>query len=212
MDSSLPPYKTTIYVVRVHADAASQHPASWKKLCTMANRRSVVVVGDDTDLLVLLLHHLSPRHHVIFLQTASKILNIRMLQDHLAPDLTVSLLFLHAVTGCDTTSRSYGIGKVMAMSKCHQLKDHARLFMKPNQSHDDVNKHGEAALEILYKPGNSLEFERVARFSSKVASRSVYLPPESPHSPVMQPSITVTECTTKYSLQTWQGNHLDPTK
>ena len=85
--------------------------------CTMAKRRSVVVVGDDTDLLVLHLHHLSPRHHVIFLQTASKILNIQILQDHLASDLTVLLLFLHAVTGCDTTSRL--CGKVIAMSKCH---------------------------------------------------------------------------------------------
>ena len=95
----------------------------------MEERRSVVVVGDDTDLLVLLLHPFSPRHHVMFLQTASKIMNIRILQDHLAPDLTASLLFLHAITGCDTTSRPHSIGKVMAMSKCHQLKDAASLFM-----------------------------------------------------------------------------------
>ena len=40
--------------------------------CSMAMKRSVLVVGDYTDLLVLLLHHFSPRHHVIFLQTASK--------------------------------------------------------------------------------------------------------------------------------------------
>ena len=72
-------------------------------------------------------------------------------------------------------SRPYSIGKVMAMSKCHQLKDPASLFMTPNQSHDDVNKHGQAALEVLYncKPGNILDFERAARFSSKVASRLV---------------------------------------
>ena len=70
---------------------------------TMAKTRSMAVLGDDIDLLVLLLHHLSPRHHAIFLQTANKILNIRILQDHLTSDLTVSLLFLHAITGCDTT-------------------------------------------------------------------------------------------------------------
>jgi len=69
----------------------------------------------------------------------------------------------------------------MAMGKCDQIKDHASTFMKPNQSHDDVNEHGQGTLEVLYncKPGNSLDFERAARFSSKVASRSVYLPPES---------------------------------
>ena len=66
--------------------------------CTIAKRTSVTVVGDDTDLLVLLLHHLSPRHHVVFLQTTSKVINIRILQDHLPSSLTASLLFLHAIT------------------------------------------------------------------------------------------------------------------
>lgn len=180
--------------------------------CTMAKRRSVVVVGDDTDLLVLLLHHLSPRHHVIFLQTARKILNIRILQDNLGPDLTASLLFLHAITGCDTTSRPYSIGKVMAMSKSHQLKDPASLFMNPNQSHDDVNKHGQASLEVLYncKPGNSLDFERAARFSNKVASRLVYLPPES--LPPTCDAAKYHSYRVYHQVQTWLGNTLDPTK
>lgn len=180
--------------------------------CTMAKKRSVAVVGDDTDLLVLLLHHLSPRHQVIFLQTANKIINIRILQDNLGPDLNASLLFIHAITGCDTTSRPYSIGKVMAVSKCQQLKYHAQSFLKPNQSHEDVNKHGQAALEILYncKPGNSLDFERAARFSSKVASKSVYLPPES-----LPPTCDATKYHSYrvyHQVQTWQGNPLDPTK
>ena len=179
--------------------------------CPMA-RRSMVVVGDDTDPLVLLLHHLSPEHHVIFLQTASKILNIRILQDHLDPKRTASLLFLHAITGCDTTSRLYSIGKVMAMNKCHQLMDSASLFMKPNQSHDDVNKHGQATLEVLYnsKSGNSLDFERVDRFSSKVASRLVYLPPES--LPPTYDAAKHHSYRVYHQVQTWLGNSLDPTK
>ena len=85
--------------------------------CPMAKRRSVTIVGDDTDLLVLMLHHLSPSHHDIFLQTASKIINIRTLQDHINPDVAASLLFLHALTDCDTVSRQYGIGKVLVMGK-----------------------------------------------------------------------------------------------
>ena len=85
----------------------------------MVKKISLAFVGDDTDLLVLLLHHLSPRHRVIFIQTASIILNIRILQGHFVHELSSSLLLLHAVTECDTTSRPYSIGKVMAMSKCH---------------------------------------------------------------------------------------------
>ena len=68
----------------------------------------------------------------------------------------------------------------MAVGKCDKLKDHASAFMKPNQSHDGVNKHGLATVEVLYncKPGNTLDFERTARFSCNVAPRSMYLPPE----------------------------------
>ena len=100
----------------------------------------------------------------------------------------------------------------MAMRKCHQLKDPASLFMKPNQSHDDVNKHGQAALEVLYncKPGNSLDFERAARFSSKVASRLVYLPPES--LPPTCDAAKYRSYRVYHQVQTWLGNILDPTK
>ena len=100
----------------------------------------------------------------------------------------------------------------MAMSKCHQLKDAASLFMQPNQSHDDVNRHGQASLEVLYncKPGNSLDFERAARFSSKVASRMVYLPPES-----LPPTCDAAKCHSYrvyHQVQAWLGNILDPTE
>ena len=180
--------------------------------CTMAERRPVILVGDDTDLLVLLLHHLKPTDHDIYLQTTNKILNIHTLQDHLGPTILSSLLFLHGVTGCDTTSRLYGIGKVMAMGKCDKLKDHASTFMKPNQSHDDICKHGEATLEVLYscKPGNSLDFQRAATFSSKVASRSAYLPPES--LPPTCDAAKYHSYRVYHQVQTWLGNILEPTE
>ena len=152
---------------------------------------------------------ISPSHHDIFLQTASKIINIRTLQDHINPDVAASLLFLYALTGCDTVSRQYGIGKVMAMGKCDKLKDHAIAFLTPNQVHDNVNKHG---LEVLYscKPGHSLDFERAARFSSKVASRSMYLPPES--LPPTCDAVRYHSYRVYHQVPTWLGNDLDPTK
>ena len=178
----------------------------------MAKRRSATIVGDDTDLLVLMLHHLSPSHHDIFLQTASEIINIRTLQDYINPNVAASLLFLHALTGCDTVSRQYGIEKVMAIGKCDKLKDHAIAFLTLNQIHDNVNKHGQASLEILYscKPGHSLDFERTARFSSKVAYRSMHLPPES-----LPPTCDASRYHSYrlyHQVQTWLGNDLDLTK
>lgn len=179
--------------------------------CNIA-KTTVAVVGDDTDLLVLLLHHLSLRHHVIFLQTTSKVINIRILRDHLPPSLTALLLFLHAITGCDTTSKPYSISKVKAMTRCHLLKDHASVFRKPNQSHDDINKYSQASLKVLYNcnPENSLDFERGAMFSRKVAFRSVCLPPES--LPPTSDAARYYSYRVYHQVQTWLDNILDPTK
>lgn len=98
------------------------------------------------------------------------------------------------------------------MGKCDQIKNHASAFMKPNQSHDDVNRHGQAALAVLYscKPENSLDFERTARFNSKVASRSVCLPPES--LPPTYDSARYHSYRVYHQVQTWLGNGLDPTQ
>ena len=123
----------------------------------------MTIVGDYADLLVLMLHQLSPSHYEIFLQTASKIINIRTLQDHINPDVAASLLFLHALTGYHTVSRQYGIGKVMAMGKCDKLEDH-----------DNVNKHGQPPLEVLYSctPGHSLDMT----LREQLGSAARYLP------------------------------------
>ena len=98
------------------------------------------------------------------------------------------------------------------MSKCHQLKDVASLSMQPIQSHTDINKHGQASLEVMYncKPGNSLDFERAARFSSKVAPRMIYMPPES-----RPPTCDAAKYHTYrvyHQVQAWLGNVLDPTE
>ena len=63
----------------------------------MTKKRSVTIVGDDTDQLVLMLHNLGPSNHDIFFQTTSKIINILTLQDYISPHVAASpMLFLHS--------------------------------------------------------------------------------------------------------------------
>ena len=79
--------------------------------CALARMKPVVVVGDDTDLLILLQYHFNPaEHQSISLQTRSKLIRIGILFSSLDPVLSESLLFIHAISGCDTTSRPSGIG------------------------------------------------------------------------------------------------------
>lgn len=68
--------------------------------------KNVIVVGDDTDLMVLLIYHSNKNLHMLRPGSASKpdrFTNISNVQSLLGPIKEV-LLFLHAISGCDTTS------------------------------------------------------------------------------------------------------------
>ena len=73
-------------------------------------KKSVALVGDDTDLLVLLLHHFKLMNHSIFLQTTYKILDVWILPNHLGP---TTLVFLVIHPWSDMTLRLYDTRKVL---------------------------------------------------------------------------------------------------
>ena len=139
--------------------------------------KPVVVVGDDTDLLILLQYHFNPdEHQSIYLQTSSKLIGIGILFSSLDPVLSESLLFIHAISGCDTTSRPYGIGKVSAMAKYKDLHESASVFITPDKGQESVESAGNKALAVLYgcKQGTDLNLERPSKFSERVASSTNY--------------------------------------
>ena len=76
---------------------------------------NTLLVGDDTDLLILLCYHASLDSHSIFFQPEPKkatknprVWDIKAVKEQLGPEVYSYILFLHAVLGCDTTSRLYG--------------------------------------------------------------------------------------------------------
>ena len=46
--------------------------------------------------------------------------NIKVLKQLLGDDVCTDLLFAHAFTGCDTTSRIFGVGEKISVPKTHQ--------------------------------------------------------------------------------------------
>ncbi|CAB4043449.1 Hypothetical predicted protein [Paramuricea clavata] len=64
--------------------------------------------------------------------------------------LSESLLFLHAVSGCDTTSRPHGIGKVGVLKKYAALAESAAMFMASESSKVALETAGERAVLIMY--------------------------------------------------------------
>ena len=88
-----------------------------------ANTKDTVVVGDDTDLLVLLCSRAGPTSHNLFVRPEPKLTsrrqarcwNIEQVIKTLGRHVCDKLLVADGLLGCDTTLRLYSIGKSAAV-------------------------------------------------------------------------------------------------
>ena len=85
---------------------------------------NTVLVGEDTDLLVLLCYHMNTDFHNIVFQSEMKaslkkirIWDIKKTKTVIGQELCKILPFVHAISGCDTTSRLFGVGKGQNVKK-----------------------------------------------------------------------------------------------
>ena len=83
----------------------------------------VVVIADDTDILVLFVYHAHSLHQ-IYMETKQHAITIDAAQQALCGDVYRSLLFVHAMAGCDTTSAMFGFGKTKAFKKLQSSEEH----------------------------------------------------------------------------------------
>ena len=96
-----------------------------------AEKDQTVLVGENTDLLVLLCHYASLNANNIYLKpekkrnakTAPKVWDLKETKLKLGADLCDNLLFVHAILGCDTTSSVYSLGKGAALKKYIQERN-----------------------------------------------------------------------------------------
>ena len=178
-----------------------------------------VLVGDDTNLLVLLYYHAHLDSHSIFFRPEPKkntkntrVWNIKAVKEQLGPEVCSHILFLHAVLGCDTTSRLYGIGKGTSLKKFksnRHFRDHTKVFDAQSASSQDVIVAEEQVLVSIYngKPGEVLDSLRYKRFCEKVATSISHLQPQ---------SLPPTSAAAKYhslhvyfQVQQWKGSGED---
>ena len=111
----------------------------------------VLVVADDTDVLILLLYH-SPFSKKIFMETRQHIISIKVAKEVLGRELCMCLPFAHAMSGCDTTSALFGIGKLKPLKflQSSQLwKSHALVFSKKK-----ICSFGQLFVHSLYSGGS----------------------------------------------------------
>ena len=154
------------------------------KAIQSATTTNTVLVGDDTDLIVLLCYHASlDSHDLLFRPEPKKTTrkprtwNIKAIKQRLGPEVCNHILFMHAFLGCDTTSHLFGIGKGTSLKRFRAsttFREQAAVFNSYPVNPDDVIAAGERALVIVYngKSTDSLDSLRHQRFCEKVASKS----------------------------------------
>jgi len=153
-----------------------------------ADRADSILIGDDTDLLVLLCYHVgNTRFNVFFkpeiksnTRKTNRCWNIKSTQSHLGIEVCKNILFIHAILGCDTTSRVFGVGKRTSLARAKVslfFRKQAEVFRNEDSSVDSILKAGEKALVSLYggEPTETLNTLRHRRFCEKTATGRSYV-------------------------------------
>ena len=122
-----------------------------KSATSSSNRCDTVLVGDDTDLLVLLCNHAhDTAHHVFFspesrsnVKKRPKSWNITTTRATLGSLVCCNILFTHAILGCDTTSHIFGLGKRIALTRLKR----SRSFVEQSNTFSSSSASQEISFE-----------------------------------------------------------------
>ena len=87
-----------------------------------AEKYTTQVIGEDTDIFQLLVSQLKPNSKDLYMITDKQnakhpFLDITDIKHNLGHEIASCLPGLHAISGCDTTSKLFGIGKSTVMKK-----------------------------------------------------------------------------------------------
>ena len=129
-----------------------------------------------------------------------------------------SILALHAILGCDTTSRLFSIGKDKALQIFNadtEFRKLFKIFYDANAEKRDIIRNGEKILIRIYggkhwKDYESLNVLRKRTFITKTATCSKAVRPESLNP--TSDSASFHSFRVYHQVQDWLGNELDPTK
>ena len=155
-----------------------------------AESNDTILVGEDTDLIVLLCYYARDAIHDIFMLSQHKVAtqktrvwDMKHTIEKLGADICQDILFIHAICGCDTTSRLFGIGKGTSLKKytsSANFRAQAVVFREDDASVEAIVDAGERAIVSLYsgKQSDTLDDLRYNKFCEKSASRSKHVQPQ----------------------------------
>ena len=120
-------------------------------------KTDVVLYGDDTDLLVLAVHYINQivleTKIYMFRPSSASCIDIQHIIDSHDDSIIGNILPIHAMSGCDTVSQPYGVGKtklVKLVMKNPEIGDALQQFNLPLASNGSIQEAGLRILASLY--------------------------------------------------------------
>ena len=136
---------------------------------------NVTVVGDDIDLLVILIdmtRNLSLNRWKIFLSNKTNIYDLKYVITSLGVKGASSILLLHSFTGCDTVSRIFGVGQGRLLNIRGKLTESIiQTFYSHDSTKEQIKSAGEKIFFLLLNLSPSdgnLDTARLRLFNAKV--------------------------------------------
>lgn len=175
-----------------------------------ATPKPTAVIADDTDVLLVYHADASDESENLHMITTKQTICVTILKKKLNPLLTDSLLFLHAFSCCDTTSRPYGVGKATVCTKYEELQHSTSAFVSPSASKDQIAKARIDAMLVIYDTSatESLTDARVVEFQQMVATSTGFVPPEK--LPPTNDAAILHSYRAYHQVHVWQGHDLNP--
>lgn len=169
-----------------------------------------IIIGEDTDILVLLWHYNETDSFPVIYQTPHKRWDIHHLVKMTA-DIKETVLLQHAFLGCDTVSRIFGIGKdkiinnKRVLSLCQEV---SKPFYSPHATKAEIEDAGIKLLLGIYnrKSFTCLNKLRFKIFMEKISGKNAVKPEQLP--PTMD-SAKQHFLRVYHQLQTWLGYSID---
>ena len=119
------------------------------------NGTPCTVIADDTDIIILLIHHFKEDMADICFSSekCAKSWSMRDVVQQIGPTMKDHILFLHAWHGCDTTSAIFEKGKTALCKKIESsviVRQLATILSNPTATTDDVIDAGSKLFVIMY--------------------------------------------------------------
>ncbi|KAG1706167.1 Carcinine transporter [Nymphon striatum] len=187
-------------------------------LSESGNSHPVVVIGTDTDLLVMLISLAPPDCGMYMLCSTNPIAlySITLIQNAVG-NKKPHLLFAHSVTGCDTVSALFGLGKKKAIDILDQYTDDDSLdvFINETSSKVKITSVGEKFILKLYgapKSVDKLDKQRYLSYNKSIRRSSLTTAFKLESLPPTSRAAYFHLLRTYLQVQQWIGNTPDATK